>query len=103
MPCLSADIAIVMGKRGKLCRVAADDRERHRQTQLAGTHDGVERAADAEPDRQTALFDPGIDAGALERRERLPRPTDMFRGPRSKQQVKLFVEQRLVLVAWPTE
>ena len=27
----------------------------------------------------------------------------MFRAPRTKQQVKLFVEQRLVLGAWPTK
>ena len=60
--------AVQLGERREALRLAADDRERHRQAERAGAHDRLRRAADRDPHGQRVLQRARVHALAVERR-----------------------------------
>ncbi len=78
--------------------LAADDRQRHRQSERAGTHGRGRRSANGNPDRQRLLHRTRVDATVVDRRPMLPAPGDPLGLADRQQQLELLGEQRVVVV-----
>ena len=96
---LAGGAAVQLDERREARRLAADDRQRHRQPERAGADDRLRRAADRDPDRQRVLDRARVDAAAVDRR-RGSRPGQVTLSPRAtrEQQLELLGEQLVVVV-----
>ena len=97
MPGAPRRVAVEIEQRREARRLAADDGERQRQSERAGAHHRLRRAADGDPDRQLLLVGTRIDAAVVDRRAQAARPADRFAVAQLEQQVELFGKQRVVV------
>ena len=98
MPGLRARAAVDLGERREALGQAADDRERHRQTEHPGAQRRLGRAADRDPHRQGLLERPRVDAAVVDRGPVAAGPADLLGLAQREQQPQLLLEQ-LVVVA----
>ncbi len=90
--------AVQLGERREALRLAADDRERHRQAERAGAHDRLRRAADRDPHGQRVLQRARVDALAVERRAVAAGPRDVLGLAQLEQELELLGEQLVVVL-----
>ena len=88
---------IELRKRREAIGHAADDGQRHRQAECAGTNGRGRRAADGHPDRKSILQRSWIHAALLDRGPMHTRPRDALGVAQAHQQIQLLRKQRVVV------
>src|SRR5687768_6375602 len=89
---------VQLEERSEAARLAADDRERQRQTETPCTLDRLGMPADRDPYRQRVLQGAGQHGLSVERRAMSPAPRDTHVVPDLKEQLELLLEERVVVL-----
>jgi hypothetical protein len=86
-------LAVDLGERGEALGQAADDGERHRQSEHACPDSGLRVASNGDPDGDRVLERARVHPESRERGSMLTRPGDVLSCPKLEQQLELLGEQ----------